>query len=231
MAKGHFFLGLVIGSAAAIGAALLLTPETAEDIKKRASLNSNKLKNRASELYQIADDATADWREDAAEKVNQVLSEHESLHYAVDTSSKAVQQFKDTFQDATEQMKSQFGDVSEQLKSSFEQTKDAADNVDSDDFDDIVLDSQSAFQEAQDEVADSADDVKDDAAKAVEDVKDTAAEVKSTVSKGASEVKEDAKDVVADSKSVAKDSKDAVVDTARTAKKSAAKKVADKKDK
>lgn len=204
MSKGHFFLGLVLGGAAAIGAALLLTPETAEEIKKSASANSRKLKNRATELYEIADDATADWREDAARKVNRVLNEHEGLHFAVDTSSKAVQQFKETFQDATEQMKSQFGDVSNQLKSSFEETKDEADQLD---FDDIVLDSQSAFQEAKDEAIDAAAEVKTGVEEMTADVEEAAEKVDTDVKAGAAEVKDDAKEVVDASKKVADDQK------------------------
>lgn len=197
MAKGHFFLGLVIGSAAAIGAALFLTPETADDLRKHAANNRDKMKDRATELYQIADDATADWREDAAKKVNSVLNEHEGLHSAMDTSGQAFQQMKDNFQDATAQMKSQFGDVTDQLKSSFEQTKDSVNE--SNDFDDIVLDSQSAFQEAQDEddtIAYKAEDLADKADDTLADIKetvadnDTVAEVKDNAAAAQDQLKE-----------------------------------------
>ncbi len=102
------------------------------------------------DLYQVADETTASWREDAAAKVEQVLNDHEGLQSAVSTSSEKLAQLRDNFQGTTDQLKSQFGDASQQLKSSFEETKDSF-TEDNDDFDDIVLDSPSAFQEAKDD--------------------------------------------------------------------------------
>lgn len=147
--KGHFLLGLVIGSAAAVGAALLMTPETAADLKKKANEKCNQMRERAVDLYEVADETTASWREDAAVKVDQVLKQHEGLQSAVSTSGEKLAQLRNNFQGTTDQLKSQFGDATQQLKSSFEETKDGL-NEDND-FDDIVLDSQSAFQEAKDD--------------------------------------------------------------------------------
>ncbi|WP_125767459.1 YtxH domain-containing protein [Lapidilactobacillus wuchangensis] len=154
--KGHFLLGLIIGSAAAVSASMLLTPETAADLKKKVAEKCDDFKERAMDLYEVADEATASWREDAAAKVEQVLNEHEGLQSAVSTSSEKLGQLRDNFQGTTDQLKSQFGDASQQLKSSFEETKDSFDQ-DNGDFDDIVLDSQSAFQEAKDDEPAEAD--------------------------------------------------------------------------
>ena len=148
--KGHFLLGLIIGSAAAVSASMLLTPETAADLKKKVADKCDDFKERAMDLYQVADETTASWREDAAAKVEQVLNDHEGLQSAVSTSSEKLAQLRDNFQGTTDQLKSQFGDASQQLKSSFEETKDSF-TEDNDDFDDIVLDSPSAFQEAKDD--------------------------------------------------------------------------------
>lgn len=148
--KGHFLLGLIIGSAAAVSASMLLTPETAADLKRKVADKCDDFKERAMGLYEVADETTASWREDAAAKVEQVLNEHQGLQSAVSTSGEKLAQLRDNFQGTTDQLKSQFGEASQQLKSSFEETKDSFDQ-DNDDFDDIVLDSQSAFQEAKDD--------------------------------------------------------------------------------
>lgn len=141
--KGHFLLGVVIGSVAAASAAYLFAPEKAEDLRKKAAKKQQTAKDSALKLYHAADEATADWRSDAAKKVATVLNDHEGLQTALSSSSEKLQQLKQEFQGATDQMKDQLDDVSEQLKSSFEETKDAAD------FDDIVLDEKSAFKDEQ----------------------------------------------------------------------------------
>ncbi|KRO17948.1 YtxH domain-containing protein [Lacticaseibacillus saniviri] len=127
MAKnGHFLLGFIVGGVSALAATYFLTPQTSEDLKAQAKKKLDKLSDRAADYYDFAMEATEDLRENASGVVG-------------DLKTKVMPTVSD---DGL----SDFDEQTAQLRDELTATPEVAAN---DDFDDIVLDGQSAFVQAK----------------------------------------------------------------------------------
>lgn len=128
MAKSsHFFLGFILGGASALAATYLLTPQTSDELKRKFTQKKDDLADRAADYYDYARDATADWRESAADFVGGLKNK---------TQSKQSDDLAD-YDDATAALKDELTDAPEVSSN--------------DDFDDIVVDGKSAFAQAKDD--------------------------------------------------------------------------------
>lgn len=141
--KGKFLLGLAIGSAAVYAAANLLDQKYTANLKQKVSAQSDRLKNRAIEFWNLADDFTADWRTEAKEKIEESAQKLQDL--VPSQTSESKKDLQEHFKNATEQVKNQFDQAQAHVQDKLAAHDEQAD------FDDIVLDHTSAFQEAKKE--------------------------------------------------------------------------------
>jgi gas vesicle protein len=123
--KSHFLFGFILGAASALATTYLLTPQTSDELKHKFNQKKDDLANRAADYYDYAKDATADWRESAADLVDNIKSH--TQHDDADLAS---------YDEKTQALK--------------DELTDAPEVADSDEFDDIVLDGKSAFAQAKD---------------------------------------------------------------------------------
>lgn len=124
--KSHFFFGFILGAASALATTYLLTPQTSDELKHKFNQKKDDLADRAADYYDYAKDATADWRESAADLVDTIKTHTQSGEPA-DLAS--------------------YDEKTQALKDELTQAPEVAD---SDEFDDIVLDGKSAFAQAKD---------------------------------------------------------------------------------
>lgn len=125
--KSHFLFGFILGAASALATTYLLTPQTSDELKHKFNQKKDDLADRAADYYDYAKDATADWRESAADLVDNI---------------KTKVQTKDDDEDLAS-----YDDKTQALKDELTAAPEVAD---SDEFDDIVLDGKSAFAQAKD---------------------------------------------------------------------------------
>lgn len=123
--KSHFLFGFILGAASALATTYLLTPQTSDELKHKFNQKKDDLADRAADYYDYAKDATADWRESAADLVDNIKSH--TQHEAADLAD---------YDDQTQALK--------------DELTEAPEVADSDEFDDIVLDGKSAFAQAKD---------------------------------------------------------------------------------
>jgi gas vesicle protein len=123
--KSHFLFGFILGAASALATTYLLTPQTSDELKHKFNQKKDDLADRAADYYDYAKDATADWRESAADLVDNIKSH--SQHDDADLAS---------YDEKTQALK--------------DELTEAPEVADSDEFDDIVLDGKSAFAQAKD---------------------------------------------------------------------------------
>ena len=123
--KSHFLFGFILGAASALATTYLLTPQTSDELKHKFNQKKDDLADRAADYYDYAKDATADWRESAADLVDNIKAH--AQHDDADLAS---------YDEKTQALK--------------DELTDAPEVADSDEFDDIVLDGKSAFAQAKD---------------------------------------------------------------------------------
>lgn len=123
--KSHFLFGFILGAASALATTYLLTPQTSDELKHKFNQKKDDLADRAADYYDYAKDATADWRESAADLVDNIKSH--AQHDDADLAS---------YDEKTQALK--------------DELTEAPEVADSDEFDDIVLDGKSAFAQAKD---------------------------------------------------------------------------------
>ncbi|WP_125708302.1 YtxH domain-containing protein [Lacticaseibacillus porcinae] len=123
--KSHFLFGFILGAASALATTYLLTPQTSDELKHKFNQKKDDLADRAADYYDYAKDATADWRESAADLVDNL---------------KARTQHDD----------GDLADYDAKTQALKDELTDAPEVADSDEFDDIVLDGKSAFAQAKD---------------------------------------------------------------------------------
>jgi gas vesicle protein len=123
--KSHFLFGFILGAASALATTYLLTPQTSDELKHKFNQKKDDLADRAADYYDYAKDATADWRESAADLVDNIKSH--AQHDDTDLAS---------YDEKTQALK--------------DELTEAPEVADSDEFDDIVLDGKSAFAQAKD---------------------------------------------------------------------------------